>query len=74
MSELATPSPAPSAGAASAPRAMVYVQDNDSEGVIRQVLSDLQVADPVFKSGGLSAAIADLADRPSPRLLIVNSG
>ena len=75
MNDTATPSlaPAAGAGAAAAARAMVYVQDADSEGVIRQVLSDLRVTDPIFKSGGLTAAIADLADRPSPRLLIVDS-
>lgn len=52
--------------------AMVYVHDRDSEGVIRQCLSDLAVVKTEFKNGGIDNAIADLASRPSPRLLIVD--
>jgi pilus assembly protein CpaE len=55
-----------------APIAMVYVNDRDSEGVIRQALSDLGVQDSVFGVGGMSGAIADLTKRSSPRLLIVD--
>jgi pilus assembly protein CpaE len=52
--------------------AMVYVHDRDSEGVIRQCLSDLAVQSPEFKNGGINEAIADLKTRTSPRLLIVD--
>jgi pilus assembly protein CpaE len=51
---------------------MVYVRDGDSEGLIRQALSDLGVSDAAFKPGGVSKAIADLSAGPSPRLLIVD--
>ncbi len=58
--------------AAAASTAMVFVKDHDSEGVIRQCLSDLAVPKIEFKSGGVLEAIAELASRPSPRLLIVD--
>jgi pilus assembly protein CpaE len=59
---------------AAAPRlqAMVFVRDRDSEGVIRQSLSDLGVADAEFTSGGIDTAIVTLAQRGSPRLLVVD--
>ncbi|MDR3512599.1 MAG: AAA family ATPase [Caulobacteraceae bacterium] len=72
MSDIAAPPSAPLAGSASAHNALVYVRDSDSEGVIRQALSDLGVSDVTFKTGGVSAALADLSERSSPRLLIVD--
>ena len=55
-----------------APQAIVYVNDRDSEGVIRQALNNLGVQDSRFSAGGVSAAIVDLAKQSSPRLLIVD--
>ncbi len=52
--------------------ALVCVQDNDSEGVIRQCLNDLAIKKAEYKTGGVTDAIATLASRPSPRLLIVD--
>jgi pilus assembly protein CpaE len=52
----------------------VFVQDRDSEGVIRQSLADLNVSDAAFVNAGIDAAVTDLARRPSPRLLIVDVG
>ena len=52
--------------------AMVFVRDRDSEGVIRQSLSDLGIANSEFVSGGIDAAITTLAQRPSPRLLVTD--
>jgi pilus assembly protein CpaE len=52
--------------------AMVYALDKDSEGVIRQSLSGLSVKSVQFGAGGIAGAIADLAKRPSPRLLVVD--
>jgi pilus assembly protein CpaE len=51
---------------------MVFVSDGDSEGVIRQCLSDLSVPNPEFATGGVDGAIAALTKRASPRLLIVD--
>jgi pilus assembly protein CpaE len=51
---------------------MVFAGDVDSEGVVRQCLSDLAVPNPEFAAGGINAAIAALTQRPSPRLLIVD--
>ena len=66
----------PAAGAVSlgmvAQTAMVYVRDRDSEGVIRQCLSDLAVPSPEIRNGGIKEAIAELKTRSSPRLLIVD--
>jgi pilus assembly protein CpaE len=59
---------------APAPLAMIYVRDRDSEGIIRQSLSDLGIRDSRFGVGGIVAAIKDLAQQPSPRLLIVDVG
>ncbi|WP_315766960.1 MULTISPECIES: CpaE family protein [unclassified Bradyrhizobium] len=55
-----------------APVATVFVSDQDSEGVIRQSLSDLGVDDAEFKKGTVETAIAYLAMQPSPRLLFVD--
>jgi pilus assembly protein CpaE len=51
--------------------ALVFVRDADSEGVIRQALSDLGVVRTEFVQGDVAAATAQLAHRPSPRLLVV---
>ncbi|WP_315743847.1 MULTISPECIES: CpaE family protein [unclassified Bradyrhizobium] len=55
-----------------APVATVFVSDQDSEGVIRQSLSDLGVDDAEFKKGTVETATAYLAMQPSPRLLFVD--
>jgi len=52
--------------------AMVFLRDRDSEGVIRQCLSDLALASAEFVNGGIDDAIALLKTRNSPRLLIVD--
>jgi pilus assembly protein CpaE len=57
---------------ADASSALVFVRDRDSEGVIRQCLNDLNVATAEFRNGGVNEAIAELAERPSPSLLIVD--
>ena len=54
------------------PRAMVYVRDPGSEGIVRQALADLGVDGTSFSTGGVEAAIAALAQRESPRLLVVD--
>jgi pilus assembly protein CpaE len=61
-----------SPAAVSAKTAMVFVRDHDSEGVIRQCLSDLSVPAAEFANGGIDAAITALEQRPSPRLLVVD--
>ncbi len=73
--DIVTPSAADTAGAAlaaAASTAMVFVRDHDSEGVIRQCLSDLAIVNSELRNGGVVEAIAELASRPSPRLLIVD--
>ncbi|MBR1140388.1 MULTISPECIES: CpaE family protein [Bradyrhizobium] len=55
-----------------APVATVFVSDQDSEGVIRQSLSDLGIDDAEFKKGTVETATAYLATQPSPRLLFVD--
>ena len=68
----------PGGGAASTPgrtlasTAKVFVSDQDSEGVIRQSLSDLGVDDAQFTKGNVETATAALAMEASPRLLIVD--
>jgi pilus assembly protein CpaE len=52
--------------------ALVFVQDKESEGILRQCLSGLAVNKAEFKTGGVNEAIATLAVRPSPRLLVVD--
>jgi pilus assembly protein CpaE len=51
---------------------MVFVRDRDSEGVIRQCLSDVEVPNVEFINGTVEAAIPVLKERASPRLLIVD--
>jgi pilus assembly protein CpaE len=55
-----------------APTAKVFVSDQDSEGVIRQSLSDLGVDDAEFTKGTVETASAALATQASPRLLVVD--
>jgi len=52
--------------------AMVFVRDRDAEGVIRLSLSDLGIQEAMFGNGGLAAAVTELAQRTSPRLLVVD--
>ena len=52
--------------------AMVFVADRESEGVIRQCLSDIGILNVEFTSGTINAAILELAKRTSPRLLVVD--
>src|SRR5208282_1091649 len=52
--------------------AMVYVRDRNSEGVIRQCLADIGIANAEFSDGGVMTAFSDLSRRASPRLLIVD--
>jgi pilus assembly protein CpaE len=58
----------------SASTALVFVSDPDSEGTIRQALSDIGVANEQaeFVSGDASTATDELAQRASPRLLVVD--
>ena len=51
---------------------MVFLRDKDSEGVMRQCLSDLSVAKAEFGTDGIDGAIAALKSRSSPRLLVVD--
>jgi pilus assembly protein CpaE len=51
---------------------MVFVRDRDSQGAIRQSLSNLNITNAEFVSGGIDAAIAELAHRASPRLVVTD--
>lgn len=51
--------------------AMVFTRDKDAEGVIRQCLTTL-IPSAEFFPGTVDEAIAQLAERSSPRLLIVD--
>jgi pilus assembly protein CpaE len=51
--------------------AMVYTRDREAEGVIRQCLTNL-IPTAEFINGTVDAAIEQLAQRASPRLLIVD--
>jgi pilus assembly protein CpaE len=64
--------PAATALPVAAATTLVFTMDRDSEGVMRQCLSDLLVASPVFKNGNVDDAITELATRSSPRLLVVD--
>lgn len=70
---LARPVPAPAPASASEPlrSAMVFTRDREAEGVIRQCLSNL-IPSAEFINGTVDEAIAQLAQRSSPRLLIVD--
>jgi pilus assembly protein CpaE len=50
----------------------VFVRDRESEAIVRQSLGDLGVGGADFVSGGIEAAIAQLAQQASPRLLVVD--
>jgi len=52
--------------------AEAYVLDQESEGVIRQSLSDLGMPDIDIITGTVETAIAALTLKPSPRLLLVD--
>lgn len=52
--------------------ALSIVRDKDSEGLIRQCLTDLGVPKPEFIEGDIDTAIEQLTRRHSPRLLIVD--
>ncbi len=52
--------------------AMVFVRDQDSEGVIRQCLADLQLTNATIANGTVATATSTLREGPSPRLLIVD--
>lgn len=56
------------------PVALVFVADRDSEGVVRQSLNDIGLTNEQteFNSGDVRTAAAALAQRASPRLLIVD--
>jgi pilus assembly protein CpaE len=69
-----TPVRAAAAPQAPAPLVMIYVRDRDSEGIIRQSLSDLGIRDARFVAGGVAVAIKELAQQASPQLLIVDVG
>jgi pilus assembly protein CpaE len=53
------------------PSAMVFTRDRDAEGIIRQCLTTL-IPSAEFFNGTVDAAIAQLAQRASPRLLFVD--
>jgi pilus assembly protein CpaE len=72
MEDLSAPISTSLPSSTTGPQAMVYVRDSDSEGLIRQALSDLGVSDAAFRTGGVTKAIADLSAGPSPHLLIVD--
>jgi pilus assembly protein CpaE len=67
-----TPTAADAVPTVTGSTAMVFVRDRDSEGVIRQCLTDLGVVTAEFKLGGVDDAIAALGSRQSPHLLIVD--
>jgi pilus assembly protein CpaE len=59
-------------GRLAAPTAKIFVSDPDTEGVLRQALSDLGVDDAEFTKGTVETATAALASQASPRLLVVD--
>ncbi len=67
-----TPPAGDAALSAAGSTAQVFVKDRDSEGIIRQCLSDLGVVGPEFRDGGVEEAITALTSRHSPHLLIVD--
>jgi pilus assembly protein CpaE len=54
------------------PSAQVFIQDQDSEGIVRQALNNLGIPDAEFVTGNIQNAISALAKGQSPRLLIVD--
>jgi pilus assembly protein CpaE len=73
MTDSAPPVPDVAAGAPK-PRALVYVRDKESEGVIRQSLTGLGIKDMEFKTGGIKAATTEMANEGALKLLIVDAG
>ena len=69
----AVSAPSPRAGVENVVRVKVFVNDQGSEGVIRQALGDLSVEDFTTAAGDVATATAALATQPSPRLLIVDT-
>jgi pilus assembly protein CpaE len=49
-----------------------FVNDQDSEGVVRQAIADLGIEAASIMAGDVSTATALLSKQPSPRLLIVD--
>ena len=54
------------------PQAMIYTRDPDCEGIVRQSLRDLPRNAALFRAEGLRAAAAEIADKGSPALLVVD--
>lgn len=52
--------------------AMVYLRDHESEGILRECLSELGPGSVSYILGGIETAISDLARLPSPHLLVVD--
>jgi pilus assembly protein CpaE len=57
---------------AAPPGAMAFVQDEESEVVMRQSFANLGVVDERIVRGGIDAAMRELVDQGSPRLLVVD--
>lgn len=53
-------------------QAVVYTRDPECEGIVRQSLRDLPGSAAVFRSDGLRGAVADVVDRGSPKLIVVD--
>ena len=71
MSELHPAKPR-AAAVQAPPLAMIYIRDQESEGVLRKCLTDLGMAAVSYSTGGIETAINDLAHKASPRLLVVD--
>ena len=71
MSEVHIATPR-AAAAQTPPPAMIYVHDLESEAILRKCLSDLGIAGATYSTGGIDTAISELAQRASPRLLVVD--
>jgi pilus assembly protein CpaE len=72
MTEVATRPARAESGQSARQGAMIFTRDRDSEGVIRQCLSDLPVLSAEFLNGNVDTAVVKLAQGPSPRMLIVD--
>src|SRR5579862_2067597 len=60
------------ATAETAPSAVAFVLDDDSDGVLRRSFSDLGMADGQVERGSIDTATEELGRRTWPRLLIVD--
>jgi len=67
-----SPGSSPALAAVPLLAAMVFVADRESEGIVRQCLSDIGILNVEFNGGTIDAAILELAKRTSPRLLVVD--